>query len=94
VSSGFDEPRAQEVRGGAFGRAQRQKSAGGLVWLRRLHRSHSPQEGPFSICMHREDAVTVSYTEVSVFRNRARMGHIAGAPCSGSRVSPCVLQVP
>ena len=94
VSSGFDEPRAQEVRGGAFQRAQRQRSARSLVWLRRLHRSHLPQEGPFSICMHREDAVTVSYTEVSVFGNRARLEHLRGAPCNSSEVSRHYLQVP
>jgi hypothetical protein len=94
VSSGFDEPRVQEVRGGAFQRTQRQQSAGRLVWLRRLHRSHLPQEGPFSICMHREDAVTVSYTEVSVFGSRARMEHIRGAPCNSSEASRHYLQVP
>ena len=94
VSSGFDEPRAQEVRGGAFQRARHQKSAGSLVWLKRLHRSHLPQEGPFSICMHREDAVTVSYTAVSVFGRRARMEHVRGAPCNNSEFSHHALQVP
>ena len=35
-----------------------------LAWMRRLHRSHVPAPGPFSICVHREDARTVSYTEI------------------------------
>jgi hypothetical protein len=39
-----------------FQRAGRQHSADSLDWLRRLHRSHSPQAGPFSTCMHRSDA--------------------------------------
>jgi hypothetical protein len=93
VSSGFDEARALEVRGGAFQRAQRRRSARSLVWLRRLHRSHLPQEGPFSICMHREDAVTVSYTEVSVSGSRARMEHVSGAPCNSCEISHHSLQV-
>jgi hypothetical protein len=63
ISSGFDEPTAQRVRGKSFQRAGRQHSAGSLDWLRRLHRSHSPQTGPFSTCMHRTDAGTVSYSE-------------------------------
>jgi len=52
ISSGFDEPTAQRVRGRTFEQARRQLSVGSLDWLRRLHRSHSPQAGPFSTCMH------------------------------------------
>jgi hypothetical protein len=81
ISSGFDEPTAQRVRSKAFQRAGRQHSAGSLDWLRRLHRSHSPQAGPFSTCMHRADAATVSYTEVSVSSRHATMRYHAGAPC-------------
>jgi hypothetical protein len=81
ISSGFDEPTAQRVRGKTFQRAERQHSAGGLDWLRRLHRSHSPEAGPFSTCMHRADAATVSYTEVTVSSHQATMRHHGGAPC-------------
>ncbi len=85
ISSGFDEPTAQRVRGKTFQRALRQDSAGSLDWLRRLHRSHSPQAGPFSTCMHRTDAATVSYTEVTVSSLLATMRHHAGAPCQAFR---------
>ncbi len=81
ISSGFDEPAAQLVRGRTFRRAQRQKSAGTLGWLRRLHRSHFPGRGPFSTCMHREDAATVSYTEVVVGKRRAILRYVPGPPC-------------
>lgn len=81
ISSGFDEPTAQRVRGRTFRQAQQQSSAGSLDWLRRLHRSHSPHCGPFSTCMHRADAATVSYTEVSVAARKAAMRHHLGAPC-------------
>jgi hypothetical protein len=81
ISSGFDEPTAQRVRGKTFQRVERQHSAGSLDWLRRLHRSHSPQAGPFTTCMHRVDAATVSYTEVTVSSRHAMMRYNAGAPC-------------
>ena len=81
ISSGFDEPTAQRLRGKTFQRSRRQLSAGRLDWLRGLHRSHSPVSGPFSTCMHRADAATVSYTEVTVSSQQATMRYHAGAPC-------------
>lgn len=91
ISSGFDEPTAQRVRGKTFQRALRQHSAGSLVWLRRLHRSHSPQAGPFSICMHRDDAATVSYTEVAVLSRRATMRYHPGTPCQNCK--PAIYRI-
>jgi hypothetical protein len=82
ISSGYDEPGAQQTRAKTFGKALRQKSAGRMDWLRRLHRSHGPERGPYSTCMHREDAVTVSYTEVIVAHNTATMAYVPGRPCA------------
>ncbi len=81
ISSGFDEPAAQRTRGKFFTEALRQSSAGSTEWLRRLQRSHGPERGPYSICMHREDAATVSYTEVIVTRPSAALRYTPGAPC-------------
>ena len=81
ISSGFDEPTAQLMRGQVFQAASAQKSVGSLAWLRRLHRSHTPIAGPFSTCMHRADAATVSYSEVRVSSDGAKMNYFAGAPC-------------
>jgi hypothetical protein len=81
VSSGFDEPTAQRVRGRTFRRALGERPAKGLVWLRKLHGSHSPQCGPFSTCMHRADAATASYTEVTVSNRGARMSYHSGPLC-------------
>jgi len=86
ISSGFDEPTAKRVRGKTFRLARQQSSAGSLNWLRRLHRSHSPNSGPFSTCMHRVDAATVSYTEVNVTTRNASMRYHIGAPCQGKRI--------
>jgi Transport and Golgi organisation 2 len=63
-SSGLDEQRVEMTRGEVCREAWSEVDAGELSWLRRLHRSHLPARGGFSLCMHREDAFTVSYTEV------------------------------
>jgi len=81
ISSGFDEPAAQRSRGKTFRQAQKQNSAGSLDWLRRLHRSHAPETGPYSTCMHRADAATVSYTEMFVSPREAVVRYFAGPPC-------------
>ncbi|HEY1489420.1 MAG TPA: NRDE family protein [Verrucomicrobiae bacterium] len=81
ISSGFDEPKAQKTRSAVFRLALIQRSAGRLDWLRRLHRSHDPEYGAFSTCMHRADAATVSYTEIAYTPRHAIMRHHLGAPC-------------
>jgi hypothetical protein len=81
ISSGFDEPGALQTRSKIFNQALRQESAGSRAWLRKLHRSHTPESGPYSICMHRSDAATVSYTEIAVSRGRVEMQYVPGSPC-------------
>lgn len=85
ISSGFDEPAAQRVRGREFRNALQHTSAPRLSWLRKLHSSHTPHIGPFSTCMHRSDAATVSYTEITVSSRTATMRYQAGTPC---KISP------
>jgi hypothetical protein len=86
-SSGFDERQAQLERRRICDAAHKQTTARNLGWLRRLHRSHSPKSGPFSICMHRSDAATVSYTEVAVSDQRATMRYKAGPSCSNAAMA-------
>lgn len=83
ISSGFDEPGAQRARAAVFEQACQQRSFGTLEWLRRLHRSHKPRPSALSICMHRADAATVSYTEVFVTGHQAHMCYHQGSPCVG-----------
>ena len=81
-SSGFDEVRAIEVRQEVC--AQFHGDLEDLATLRKLHATHLPSAGPFSLCMHREDAATVSYTEISVRNQTASMYYISGSPCSSA----------
>ena len=91
-SSGFNEATAEFERARLCEGAFEHGGAVGLESLRRLHQSHAPRRGPFSICMHRSDAVTVSYTEVVVSDHRVVMRYKNGAPCSG--VSALELSLP
>lgn len=52
---------------------------GGL--LKAFHASHLPERGPLSVCMHREEASTVSYSRVRVDPERVEVSYVAGAPC-------------
>ena len=78
-SSGRDEPEAARQRGRTC--AEWSASLGRAAALRRLHASHLPQRGPFSICMHRNDAATVSYVEVNVGERRVALKYSPGPPC-------------
>lgn len=48
------------------------------------HRSHWPEAGPLSVCMHREDACTVSLSHIRVSSNERVFDYYPGAPCSAS----------
>ncbi len=84
LSSGYDEPKAQRLRGAAFELERNAGEAGTVPWIRRLHSSHSPERGPFSTCMHRADAATVSYSEIDVNPSSVEMRYSAGPLCGGA----------
>lgn len=46
------------------------------------HRSHHPQAGPYSTCMHREDAATVSFSRIEVSQDSIRFAYHPASPCS------------
>jgi hypothetical protein len=81
-SSGLDEEKANEMRRRVCARMLRDPVD--LPSIRRLHRSHAPKAGAFSLCMHRSEACTVSYTEITLRDAMATMYYIAGPPCSKS----------
>ena len=80
-SSGMSDNEANRIRGNVFERAWRRSDAGSPQWLRELHRSHEPTQGAFSACVHRDDAATVSYSEISLERGEAIFRYTAGHPC-------------
>lgn len=56
-----------------------------------FHCSHQPERGPFSPCMHRDDARTVSFARVVVSPDAATMSYADGPPCSAALGRPEVL---
>jgi hypothetical protein len=92
-SSSWSDERAEAERGAACERTWREHLANPTDWLRELHASHIPGPGPYSICVHREDAATVSYTEVLCGRGELQMRYSPGNPCQSAE-SPGTWSIP
>jgi hypothetical protein len=86
-SSGYDEALTNKKRAAIVRGAAKLTPAG----LRKLHQSHLPEKGPFSICMHRTEAKTVSYTEIVATKASAAMRYTAGSPCTKKPGTPRLL---
>jgi len=82
-SSGVSDVLASSIRGRTFYAAWRRRNAGSSDWLRRIHASHAPTPGALSVCVHRPDAASVSYTEIDCEMPALTMRHHAGYPCDG-----------
>jgi hypothetical protein len=80
-SSGHDEASAITTRSAVCLKAAEEPDASTLPWLKRLHSSHDPKEGASSICMHRDEAETVSMTILKVSGKSAAMRYHAFPPC-------------
>jgi hypothetical protein len=80
-SSGMSDIEANRVRTVVVEQAWQEPGAGSLPWLRALHRSHQPRQGAYSICVHRDDAATVSYSEIVFENGQATFRYAAGSPC-------------
>ena len=55
----------------------------------RFHSSHDPEKSEQSVCMHRDDANTVSHSHISVDSETAQFAYKDGAPCE-SEFEPIV----
>lgn len=80
-SSGISDSIATQVRGAFVRDALRRRDAGSPDWLRRVHASHAPVRGSFSVCVHRPEAESVSYTEIMHLGNQTSLHYHAGRPC-------------
>jgi hypothetical protein len=89
-SSGLSDEAAAQQRGTVTEAAWKEDSAGSLDWMRRLHQSHIPAAGPFSICVHREDARTVSYSEVETDASSLTLCYQPGPPCTPEDAPACL----
>jgi hypothetical protein len=83
-SSSLSDSAAEEQRGATCAAAYASAKADDPDWLRELHRSHRPRSGAYSLCVHRPDATTVSYTEVVYGSYHTSMRYIDGSPCGAT----------
>ena len=81
-SSGHGDAFAELSRRPVCQLADADPEAGSIGWLRKLHQSHRPEQGAFSICVHRDDAGTLSYTEVQCDSERISIGYSPGIRAS------------
>ena len=96
-SSSFSDQAAAEQRGTACEAAAAELGFGTTKSLRLLHASHIPAPGSFSVCVHRPDAATVSYTEVLCQKRSVAMRYVTGNPCRKPQpyeISETILDLP
>ena len=60
----------------------------GKLSLADFHRSHSPSRSAYSVCTHRSDAKTQSYTRIRVDDARCDFWYSDGSPCEAQLSEP------
>jgi hypothetical protein len=87
TSSGFDQERATRQRGDLFRRwtefdptSPTHPTEPTPEAFEKIHASHLPEQGPLSICMHRPEAGTVSFTRIDVHEDRIDVIYVPGPP--------------
>jgi hypothetical protein len=90
ASSGFDPRGIGERRRRQWAEAFAEAPPGRDDLLA-FHRGHRPERGPYSPCMHRGDARTVSLTGVRVTPSEVSVVYADGPPCGAPLGEPVTL---
>jgi len=80
ASSGSHQAQAEQVRGDLFRAGSHEPGGLTAATLERLHRSHLPERGPISICMHREEAQSVSLSLITATEKTTSIYYVDGSP--------------
>jgi len=83
ISSSFETEEVLRSRRNLFHGMQNENDAGHAELHLAYHESHLPQKGPYSTCMHRPDARTVSFSRIQVDQHEARFHYVPHSPCRG-----------
>ena len=83
TSSSFESAAVAASRRAAFRNCIGERTAIPRTLLERFHASHDPAPSAHSVCMHRPDARTVSFSRVTVSRIADPRRLLAGLPLSG-----------
>lgn len=86
-SSSFDTAAVIDARMKLFPQSPDEES------LMTFHSSHEPERGPYSVCMHRKDAETVSFSRIAVGAEFVEFDYIPASPCRRNEVSLHTLRL-
>jgi len=81
VSSSLKNPEIGRTRRAQFDDLRLNRGRVDPELLNEFHRSHLPERGPYSVCMHRDDAVTVSLSVVKVQPELIEFVYHPASPC-------------
>lgn len=92
TSSSLQDPNVVELRRKLFCdlMVQQGKPDAGLLY--QFHRSHLPERGPYSVCMHRHDASTVSLSVVTVTPETVAFSYHSNCPCRSAPARKVLLE--
>jgi hypothetical protein len=94
ASSGLGDERAETVRGTTWRRRRAEAGAWTPAHHRAFHREHAPRRGAWSVCVHRREASTVSYTEVELAPDEIALRYFHGPPCTAGEPFALRLALP
>jgi hypothetical protein len=92
TSSSLKDPNVVALRQKLFAEMLSQRGALDIELLHQFHLSHWPERGRYSVCMHRDDAATVSLSVVTVNRDTIRISYQPGSPCLGAKPEEVLLK--
>ena len=81
ISSSFDPAQVVDRRHKELVSLAKRSGALDTAVLLMFHQSHLGKRGPYSPCMHRHDAETISFSWLTVTDSEASFYYSAGAPC-------------
>lgn len=84
-SSSFDTENVIRQRQQEFVQLQANNQRLGEALLTTYHSSHSARGGAYSVCMHRADAATTSFSRIRVTPEQVEFHYQPGAPCSNEK---------
>jgi hypothetical protein len=87
TSSSLQDPNVVELRKKLLSDLMVQQGKLDTGLLYQFHRSHLPERGPISVCMHRHDAATVSLSVVTVTREKVEFSYYSKSPCRSAPAS-------
>jgi uncharacterized protein with NRDE domain len=86
TSTSLNEPGIAATRRAQYEQLKLAKPKLSIAELQQFHRSHFPERGPYSVCMHREGAATVSLSIVNVRKEQITFSYAPGPPCRDAAV--------